>query len=229
MGLAAILFSNYGCKEYGRDLSRRSYAMYFYEMQGIELTAYPEYPDMKTVIVWQATSITAYGYKDTGERRATYDALCAKYGDMSYNREEFVPIGEEPSFLAYSPVSIEIVSDVDFDDEHPAGTSLADIVTYDGHSSKPFIDSGYQPYYWEDMDRFHYYEKVHERPYYPVNKKVSELTVEDLMLVYGVGSELPWGHLYFQVPTLSQTHNIKVTLTDERGKKFSDTITMNFE
>jgi hypothetical protein len=171
-----------------------------------------------------------HGYNEDGiENRALYDELCEKYGDMSYNREEFVSIGFKPSFPAYSPASIEIVSGADFDDEHPAGTSLADIVTYDGYSSKPFIDSGYQMYYWEDKGRFYYHEGTHEKPYYPVNKKVSELTAEDLTLIYGTGYLLAYCHLYFPVPTLSKQHNIKVTLTDERGKKFSDTITMNFE
>ncbi len=106
---------------------------------------------------------------------------------MTYNREEFVFIGEEPSFLAHDFVSIGIVSDAAFDETHPAGTSLADIVIYDSQSSKPFIDSGYQMYYWDDDNRFddHYTlggDGLH--PFYPVYKKLSEVTTDDLKLIY---------------------------------------------
>jgi hypothetical protein len=206
-------------KEYGRSIYRRSYAMYFCTASELKLTVYPE-TDKKAIVFDILTDIDVFHN----------DVLCEKYGDTTYDREEFVPIGVEPSFLAYSPVSIEIVSDADFDAEHPAGTSLIDIVTYDGQSSKPFIDSGYQMCYWEDKDKFYYYKNTNERPYYPVYKKVSELTEEDLMLIYGFGGDIVYGHLYFDyLPTLSQQHRITVTFTDERGEKFSDTVTMNFE
>jgi hypothetical protein len=184
-----------------------------------------------------------YGYVRSYEQAnmdnpEVYDALCEKYGDMSYNREEFVPVGSFPGFLAYSPVSIEIVSDADFDEDHLAGASLANLVIYDGQSSKPFVDNGYQMYHWEDselypsghknMDKFPYHSNVSVRPYFPVYKKVSELTAYDLMLIYG-SNEMVYGYLYFPVPTLSKRHNITVTFTDERGRVFSDTIAMNFE
>ena len=233
----------------GEYVYRRSFAMRFYEAERLELRLNPyvneESPDAvenKTQLFFYIkgnyNEICGYlrGYEIAGiEKPELYDELCQKYGDMTYNREEFVVYGSVPSFLAYSPVSIEIVSDSDFDEAHPAGTSLADLVTYDGISSKPFVDSGYQMYEWENDDKFYYAgnigqhrdDKTDLRPYYPIYKKVSELVAEDLMLIYGgIGCI---GYFHFPVPTLSQLHHITVTFTDERGETFSDTIEMNFE
>ena len=134
----------------GKRIYRRSFVMEFYKASGLELIIYPETNKALIFfgIIGETDDRRLCDYMDTGARQALYDELCLKYGDMTYNREEFVVYGSEPRFLAYSPVSIDIVSDVDFDAEHPAGTSLNDIVVFDAYSSKPYIDSGYVEYDW---------------------------------------------------------------------------------
>lgn len=216
-----------GCeKRAGDEIYRRSFAMVFYETGSMELMTNPDNKTILNFIISLNNSIGSY--KDTGSRKTVYDALCQKHGDMTYNREEFVPFGREPSFLAYNPISVDIVSDANFDEEHLAGTSLADLIIFSSFSSKPFINSGYVEHDWGENEIW-YSHMAGKQPYYPVHKKVSDLTIEDLTLLYGFGSTIN-GALYFQsLPTLSKVHNITVTFTDERGETFSDTIEMNFE
>jgi hypothetical protein len=233
MFILALILTLSGCEKKGGEATyeiyRRSFAMKFYETAGLELNFIP-YPDAdETRLIFEIK----YGgdgpiceWRDTGEKKETYDALCEKYGDMTYNREEFVFIGGEPSFLAYSPVSIEIVSNHDFDEEHPAGTSLGDLVSFYSYTAKPYIDSGYVEYDWGVNPG---YVGDGKQPFYPIDKKVSELTQDDLMLLYGTGGHLWYIYLKFDLPTLSKQHRITVTFTDERGRTFSDTIAMNFE
>jgi hypothetical protein len=222
-----------GCaKEAGYQIYRRSFAMVFHETEKLTMgETNPRYSKPTLLFGFDSAGII-YSNKDTsGKEKELYDALCEKYGDMTYNREEFVPIGFEPEFLAYSPVSITIVSDADYDDQHPAGTSLADIVTYDSQSSKPFIDNGYVMHEWDENDKgkFYYYSNTNVRPFYPVCKKASELVADDFQLIYDPIDNVV-GYIYFDaLPTLEKTHNITVTFTDERGEVFSDTVKMVFE
>jgi hypothetical protein len=130
-------------------------------------------------------------------------------------------------------VSIEIVSDADFDEEHIAGTSLSNLIMFDSQSSKPYIDSGYVEYDWGEVNTL-FWERRGKEPYYPIHKNVSELTACDVILLCTAsgqdGYNVAYGYFHFEsLPTLSKQHNITVTITDERGRVFSDTIAMNFE
>ncbi len=233
-----------GCKseDYYSYIYRRSFAMNYYETEGIQLATYPQ-DDKRSIYFNVNAGSRVAEYKDTGEKKEIYDALCEKYGDMTYNREGRVAPEGVPSFQAYSFVSIEIVSNSDFDEKHPASSSLSDLVFFDSCSSKPYVDNGYVEYDWGDDQTFFYTTGDSMRPYYPINKKVSDLTPTDMKLLYGgsgshyLGEGVPYGGscpaygwFHFEsLPTLSKEHLITVTFTDERGETFSDSIEMTFE
>ncbi len=219
----------YGCSEKSGDagsyIYRRSFAMRFSETGYLELRESYLYDQPGIGFGIYLDMSSSCMYTDTGEKKEQYDAFCEKYGDMTYNRKVFVYYGEISSFQMYSFVSVEITSDADYDDLHPAGSSLADLFIFDATSAKPFVDSGYEmhEYVWFGDG------KIHKTPYYPIYKKVSDVIPYDFLMLSS-GSTGAGGHLHFEsLPTLSQTHTFTVTFTDERGETFSDSLQMTFE
>lgn len=226
--IATLLALLSGCDEHEvRDdfgVYRRSYAMMFSETKNVELTESVHKPSIFIQINLDMSSSCSL-YSETADGKKGYDAMCQKYGDMTYNREGVVYPGGDPSFQMYSFISVDIISDAAYNDSHPAGTSLADLFIFDAKSSKPYIDSGYKKYetVWEVDGSILRYE------HYPVHKKVSDLKPYDLMMLYGEWNCIV-GRFYFKsLPNLSKTHTFTVTFTDERGETFSDSIQMTFE
>ena len=78
-----------------------------------------------------------------------YLSLCAKYNDTSYvqqvwtNSEAGIINPSGPQSNADSYVSIRVTSAMAWDDHHPAGSTLDDIVRMDAWSYYPYIRSGY--------------------------------------------------------------------------------------
>ena len=221
-----------GKEQAGTWVYRRSYAMIFSETKSIELReGYYNFtePNIFCYINFDLLSSSCW-YNDTGEKKEIYDAMCEKYGDMTYNRKEFVRFGGEPSFQMYSFVSVDIVSNADYNEEHPAGSSLVDLFTYRAYSAKPFIDSGYIKYEYEadEWDGHNTYLLSH----YPVQKKVSDLTPDDFILhtSHYMVRERSFAEFRFEsLPTLSKVHTFTVTFTDERGDTFSASLEMTFD
>ncbi len=205
------------------EIYLRSYVMSYYDVDGIVLTAYKE---SARITVNNLVDGWIGGYTDEGEKKEAYDALCEKHGDMTFCRTVLKMPGEYVAYPGVDYVSIEITSDADFDDRHPAGSSLADIATFISSSVKPYIDNGYvYPIYGD--------------PGSAVKKLVSDLIPEDLVLTgedrVTAYRPIPavvgyFGALEFrQKPTLSKTHTFTVTLTADDGRVFSDTVEMTFE
>ncbi len=76
-----------------------------------------------------------------------YNELCNYYGDTSYNKDIDYYIGEgyNESYIC-DIESINITAETDWDDSHPAGTLLNDLVKINGHSYFGFIKNGYADY-----------------------------------------------------------------------------------
>ena len=119
-----------------------------------------------------------------------YNALAEKYNDMSYNGR-VIPGINEALGVEYS--AINITCDVAFDEEHPAGESLGDVVMLCATSFKKFIESGYGK-----NGRDNYPDELNDAWWFgnmfgmsPVFKLLNEVTREDLILVE------PTMYLYF--------------------------------
>lgn len=121
-----------------------------------------------------------------------YEALCYKYRDTSYDR--MVP--QDPTLTACFANefnSIEITSSADFGDIK-AGESLAAIVMFRGATAKTYIEHGYRfpdnegyKIACDDLkaeigdDNIDFSTLCNG--FYPISKRVSELTSEDLTLL----------------------------------------------
>lgn len=88
-----------------------------------------------------------------GEAKLIFDSLAAKHCDTTFNAPVFMNDMMMTGYGYYHVdngasmadiVGIEITSDQAWDDKHPAGSSLNDIVLYLGKSLFPYIKNGYQ-------------------------------------------------------------------------------------
>ena len=134
-----------------------------------------------------------------------FERLASRNGDVSYNRW----INEDPVFyefpvaFSYDFGSLHITSEADWDEEHPAGTFLDDIVQVEMSSYAEYIRNGYTG---------------------PVEvcykKLVSELTAEDLAIVSVSG----FTFRFMRAPTLEREHTLIVSLTTADGKVYTGTL-----
>jgi hypothetical protein len=200
----------------------RSYVMNYYEPREIKLAVLDSGNGISFYFV---TDWRYYGwsYTDNGSKKAIYDVLCEKNGDMTFNRAVWIgPAHPKNEYMSTNFVSIDVVSNADFDDQHPAGTSLADVIRFNATSAKPYIDSGYVEYEWGSGNK---------TAYYPIRKMLSEITPYDLVLL-GDGELIGLGggqFVFESQPTLSKEHTFTVTFTDDEGTIMSDSIEKAFE
>ncbi len=164
-----------------------------------------------------------------------YDKLCAKHADTSFNYrgyfyQSYMYLEET---IAYDFVSIDLVSDSDFDARHPAGTSLADIVEFRTMTPKPFIDSDYRYEYPNERIKGDYL--IHNVPYkwfWPVCRLMADLTPDDMTMM---GTTRKTTHLemaafrFVARPAAAGEHDMLLTMTTDEGKAFTARFTAVFE
>ena len=220
-----------------------SYVVCYNNLRSIKLSALES--DSKGVIINCGNDIPVKTFHlySTGEEKETYDWLCNKHHDLTYNEYRTfmkdLP-SESVTFNDKDFVSIDIISDTDFDVNHSAGDNLADIVRFISWSPYKYIRSGYREYYhYSPGSLSNTFESVMpiywgreytqtESTCHPVDKMVSELSSDDLILL---GHDHPGmiGILVFEVlPTNRGAQNITVRMTTDAGMTLEDVITLTF-
>ena len=171
--------------------------------------------------------------------RAYYTKLCESYQDNNFNK--MMTKEEASSYYSYTFSSIpirfiDITSNQIFNENHPANTSLKDIVNLLSVSPQKYIQSAYKTSYnWEnipenflkdeDAKRFRY-DIYHAN--YPIDIKLSEAQNSDFTLL-GHSFQTLGVLIFNEQPTTKGVHEFTVTLTLENGKSFSASIEKNFE
>ncbi len=139
-----------------------------------------------------------------------FRALCQKHGDVGYDAgkrviEDAMPGHYTPAAVTTNINAIEVVAPLDdFDAEHPAGTSLNDLITVKYATLQPFINDGY-------TKRSDY---VYIDGYQLREQALVDITAEDLKLV-GSGMALHFA----TPPTPVMKIFIQITITDVYGQK----------
>ena len=178
----------------------------------------------------------SYSFKSKGEEKKRYDELCKIHNDMSYNQKRsyiVAPLWGRCSAIDFK--EIDVISDKDFDSEHPAGTSLKDIVRFVSISPKKFIDSGYkETFNWrrnkpkifkkESMISSMFHEETEN--YFPINGLLKDIGSNEMQML----PEDTHGILFFdKEPTAEKEHTLKVTIDIGERKKLVRTIKKVFK
>jgi hypothetical protein len=164
-------------------------------------------------------------------KKVIYDSLCVLHNDMSYNTErDYIEIPHWRDGFKGDIVSIDVVSNADFDEQHPTYSSLNDVILLLSASLYPYIMSGYKDTYeWEPDEYLRYSEPLMRRGsnedlyFHPINKTLSEVTSSDLILV---NSAL---RVFEKQPDVAQEHELTVTIRMSDGRVFSPTVMKMFE
>lgn len=207
----------------------RSFVLSFYEGKNFHIVEFP-----KGLLYLAPKDTKVYSWHHKGEKKRKYDEYCLKIGDMSYNRKHTmmgnllsVSVGRE--FSAESIQRIEVVSDAAWDDTHPAGSSLNDVMAFLSTNPLPYIASGYSAYVnSEPGPNFHFGGDF--SPYWWIK---SDENMGKLELVEGRLSDIDfsrytllglssvwegWGVLRFiSAPTKAQEHELTFTISFKDG------------
>ena len=178
----------------------------------------------------------SYSFKSKGENKKIYDELCKIHNDLSYNQKRsyiVAPLWGRCSAIDFK--EIDVISDKDFDSEHPAGTSLKDIVRFVSVSPKKFIDSGYKETFNWRRNRPEIFKKdsmilsLFQREtenYFPINRLLKDIGTDDMQML-PVNTH---GILFFdKEPTAEKEHTLTVTIDIGERKKLVRTITKVFK
>ena len=178
----------------------------------------------------------SYYSKSKGEEKKRYDELCKIHNDLSYNKKRsyiVVPIWGICSAIDFR--EIDVISDKDFDSEHPAGMSLKDIVRFVSVSPKKFIDSGYKETFNWEKNEPNFFAKDSMIPtmfqpeswnYFPINGLLKDIGTDEMQML----PEDTHGILFFdKEPTAEKEHTLTVTIDIGERKKLVRTITKVFK
>ena len=179
-------------------------------------------------------------YNETNN--AIFEEMNRRHNDISFNRI-CTESGEYKfryrNYICFDINTIDVVSSEDFDELHPAGTSLNDLIRFVGITPMPYIKSGYvDTYDWQTgvlneklvnslysqiggLETVNYEEIAYT---HLIDKPLNEVLPEDLMMLGGdkdndayVGRKLTAAFLVFtQKPTkgYKQPLTIKITAFD---------------
>lgn len=111
-----------------------------------------------------------------------------------------------------------------WDEDHPAGSSLADIAVFAALSVRPYIDGGYTPCEYGPADRYPLlkcvYPEIGEwktQPWYPVSKPLQDIKPEEMSLIGETGDVNPLFSLFIPLRE-DNTSGLEMTVTDVTGK-----------
>jgi len=226
----------------------RSYVAHFasFNMFYLDIT------DQGNIVMYWHNAREVVSYHSSGEAKKRYDELCQKFDDLAFNQEiRYVGGFSCHRYPSNEILSINVVSNTDFNSEYPAGSSLAGLVRFLSVSPIRFIQSGYrETFNWnnvcEEIRKLLLEESriflCNPENHFPIKGRLADLTQEDFLLL-GTGEDSGWrpdhayaftpgyffGYLTFeQQPEISGVHEITVTIRLGDGRVLSRTIEKEF-
>ncbi len=233
-----LVFGLYGCDVSETKLFK-SYIVRYVDYDDIKI----ELSEKGNIKIVSGIDNDDYGYRCTydsqGSYKAKYDSLCIVNNDLTYNtKRSFIVFPTWGTTSSIHFTKIDIVSNKDFDSDHPAGSSLKDMVRFISNSPKWFIDNGYKDTFDWDSDNIPqcFKQEPEAKPvqtvdrdkFFPIEKKLSDLSVDDCKML-GDGSESLGCLLFDKQPTLNKEHFFTITIHTADNRVFTKTITKVFE
>lgn len=229
--LGVICFAMASCKLIEEDLGyryRESYLTHYTQIDkntidDVKILSYKTSQSFepyfrfyhKISLTWGAKTIACVESTDV-ELTENFKELSNHYGDNTYNRKVMDFRYHDERALADQYAGIQIVSDADFDENHPAGSSLADIIMCLYGTYWPYIQSNYL----DTPDNSH-------AKSVDVLKRINELTVEDLTLIRTT-DKFCFELYILNTPTLATQHNLTITMTTVEGEEYKYIVPVDF-
>ena len=152
----------------------------------------------------------------SADHLARFHELAAKNGDIGYDWGKYCLPGDFPRMAIYPGITgIIITSDHDYDESHPAGTSLNDIFNAHYFSYAQFLGDADH----SDVDPTHNYLGVTDKSCDTIGE--GELCVMSPNYFSIRPKQAPSAYIGI--------HLLTVTLTDENGVEHSSAIEMDFD
>ena len=152
------------------------------------------------------------------QNAAKYDSLAKAHNDLSYNRKTLI-MGN--SCLYRRTTGIHVVSDVDYDEAHPAGTYLDDIMRIRFTSAEDYLATGYtslEQYLGQTTGPASYYGNV---PI--VNLDLSE-DLDEFNQIQRKLIPFDFGFNLTKAPERTGTHRFTIIYMNEDGVELSATV-----
>lgn len=179
-----------------------------------------------------------YRWNSTGQNKIIYDSLCTVHNDLGYNKKRaYIGAPDWGNCSTFGISHIDVVSNNNYDELHPTGELLNDIIYFISASPKKYIDSGYNFTYDWDNETPEIFKKepeltynfcnTSELPNYsPIVHKLSDIEPNELVML----PAYYFGYLVFESsPTKVKEQKLTVTFSLSNGKKISKVISVNFE
>lgn len=163
-----------------------------------------------------------FDYAET-DRAKKYVELCDRYHDVTYTAVRTFPLYVSEygfRYLMDNIVSIDVVTETNYDAEHPAGSSLNDICVLEAESPYKHIKSGYT--LTHDWPKAEVGQRQKDKGSIPFSKPLTECTAEDMILM-GDGAYSLCKIKLEKMPTAGSKQLITITLTEETGKTYTTT------
>lgn len=164
----------------------------------------------------------------TPENKAKYLEIAKRNGDEIGAYEGGTPPGlyfGDQIALADNFTSMHITSDADWDEEHPAGTLLDDILSVRMYSFAEFIRNGYHDLAGNKSEPLGDYRSLQI-----IQKRVSELTSDDMEIIAYSISDMTLQTkspviVFTSAPTLEKEHTLTLRWTTVEGAVKTASIT----
>lgn len=201
--ITVVLSTIVGCIGYGSHFSR-SYVTGYVIYEGISVRRAISSTSSKHLDISGKVS-HRISLLSKGADKDLYNSICEEFGDTAYNQFVWEPLSTECKYPHFA--TINVTSNMDFDENHPRGTSLNDIMTIIYHTATDFIEEGYNDY-----------TLLNKR-----EKPLNELEPNDLAL--------NWTNTFLAFtkdPDILTTHTLTFTCTNAKGETFTATYDYDF-
>ncbi len=195
------------------------YDIKLYVDTGIPITSYQTMYGSIRICSKTRDSFKTYTWKSKGKDKLIFDSLSRIHNDMAYNKERSYI--EEPHWghcFYYDIASIDVVSEEDFDNNHPKGSSLKDVIRFHFSSLKKFIVAGYP----EDDNNNPKAGKSND-------KKLSEIGTNEMAILKSVFGQFLGYFIFDTTPTLSKTHHLTFTFHYTNGETYTAKVVKEFK